>query len=246
MPINIWRRAYSYRRQENLGTLFTIVTKGNKMTQRKFALSFAWIAALLVAAPATAQLLNHPVMALPAGPAAGSTFVGAEYARGLNDNSGKFNSFGVGVGRAMERVSFMALGGYIMGDLDEVTLGASVAVHLLSDPDAVQVSLQGGFGWASFDGAPDNTSITTFQIGIAIQAPASGSGSSVRPWVMPRLDITRNSTGGVSSTDTDIGASAGLSFTSEGGAGAHISADWVNVEGGSPFGFSIGVHYALN
>jgi hypothetical protein len=147
----------------------------------------------------------------------------------------------------MERVSFMAMGGYLTSDLDEITLGASVAVHLLSDDSApVQVSVQGGFGWASFDGTPDNTSVTTYPIGIAIQARPSDSGASVRPWVMPRLNITRDSSAGVSNTETDIGASGGFSFTSEGGAGAHISADWVNVEGGSPFGFSIGAHYVIN
>lgn len=217
------------------------------MNQRKFLFSFAWIAALLVAAPATAQLLNHPVTALPMGPAGGARFVAAEYARGLNDNSGKLNSFGAAIGNATERISFAVMGGYITSDVEEVTLALSVAVHLLSDDDApVQVSLQGGFGWASFDGTPANTSITTYPIGVAIQSRPSDSGASVRPWIMPRLNITRDSTGGVSNTETDIGVSGGFSFTSEGGMGAHVSADWVNVEGGSPFGFSVGAHYVIN
>ena len=80
------------------------------MSQPKFVFSFALIAALLVAAPAMGQLLNHPVQALPLGDAAGSTFVGAEFARGLNDDSKERSSFAVGVGRAMERVSFLGMG----------------------------------------------------------------------------------------------------------------------------------------
>jgi hypothetical protein len=43
----------------------------------------------------------------------------------------------------------------------------------------------------------------------------------------------------------DFAVSGGVDFTSVGGFGAHIAADWVNVEGGSPFGMSFGVHYVL-
>ena len=215
------------------------------MKQRKFAFSLTWIAALLVATPAVGQLLNHPVHSLPAGPADGATFVAAQFARGLNDNSTKQSSFAAAVGRGMEKVSYSGMLGYVATDLDELTLAASVAMHLLSDPDAVQVSLQGGFGWASIDGTTDNTTWMNFPIGIAISGVPSDSGNSVRPWVMPRLNIERQSSAGTSSTDTDIGASGGISFTSLNGVGAHLGVDWVNVEGGSPFGFSLGGHYMI-
>ena len=216
------------------------------MNQHKFVFSFAWIAALLVATPAMGQLLNHPVQALPAGDAAGTTFVAAQSARGLNDNSGKQNSFAAGVGRAMEKVSFMGMAGYVASDTDQLTLGANMAVHLLSDDSTpVQVSLQGGFGWASLDVLTESLSIMSFPIGLAIQGRPSGNATTVTPWLMPRLDISRASIGGVSTTSTDLGAAAGFSVTSESGAGAHLAIDWVNVEGGSPFGFAIGVHYMV-
>ena len=154
------------------------------MKQQKFAFALAWIAALLVATPAVGQLLNSPVQALPLGDAAGETFAGLQYARGLNDNSTKQSSVAVGVGRASEKVSFMGMGGYVATDLDELTLGAAVAYHMLSDPDAVQVSLQGGVGWASFDGATDNTTWMNFPIGVVIQAAPSGSATQVTPWVL--------------------------------------------------------------
>ena len=197
------------------------------MNQHKFTFSLAWIAALLVATPAMGQLLNHPVMALPAGPAEGSTFVGAEYGRGLNGDSGKLNSVAGGIGSARERVSFMGMGGYVVNnadfDTDEVTLAVSVAVHLLSASDMpVQVSLQGGAGWVSQDfGTNSPQRILNFPIGIAISTVPSDSGPSVRAWVMPRLNIVRSSdaesaipTGGFlaipGATETDIVAGIAL------------------------------------
>ena len=220
------------------------------MNQNKFGFSIACIAAaaLLVATPVVGQLHNHPVMALPAGDAAGSTFVGAEFARGLNDNSGKQNSFAAGVGRAMERVSVMGMAGYVASDTDGLTLGAAVAAHLLSDDSMpVQVSVQGGVGWISEDIGTESVTILNLPIGVAIQARPSGNGPSVVPWVMPRLNISRTGELGTipSNAQTDIGASGGVSFTSESGAGVHVSGDWINVEGGSPFGFSIGGHYVI-
>ena len=109
----------------------------------------------------------------PLGDAAGSTFVAAQYARGLNTNSLERNSFAVGVGRATEKVSFTGMAGYVLdygfAASDELTLGANAAVHLLSDSNTpVQVSVQGGFGWASIDGVLNNTTILNFPIGVVL------------------------------------------------------------------------------
>ena len=209
------------------------------MTQHKFVSSFAWIAGAADCDPGRGQLLNHPVQAPPVGDAAGTThFFGAQWARGLNDDSGKDNSFAAGVGRAMERVSFMAMGGYVASDLDELTLGANVAVHLLSDDSTpVQVSVQGGFGWVKFD---DPETVTSFPIGVALQGRPRGNTTTITPWVMPRLDIQHSSQ--FSSTETNFGAAAGLSVNSEGGAGAHLAFDWVHTDSIDPFRFAIGVH----
>ena len=216
------------------------------MNNRTFVFSLAWIAALLMAAPAMGQLLNHPVEALPLGDAVGTTFAGTQYARGLNDNSGKYSSFGIGVGRAAERVSFMGMAGYALdyplADNNELSLAANVAVHLLSDDSMpVQVSVQGGLGWSSFA----DQAVWRFPIGVALQARPSGNATEITPWVMPRLDIARASIGGISGTSTNFGASAGLGITSESGAGVHLALDYLNVEGGSPFGFAFGGHYMV-
>ena len=91
--------------------LLTIVIKGFQMTTHKTVFALA-SAALLVAAPAMGQVLNHPVMVLPQGADDGATFFGVQYGKGLNDDSGKYNSFLLAGGRAMERVSF-ALNGSV-------------------------------------------------------------------------------------------------------------------------------------
>lgn len=221
------------------------------MNQHKFTISFAWIAALLVVTPAVAQLPGVPVFALPASADGASTFVGAEYARGLNDDSGELDAVSVTIGRSMERVSAALLGGYIASGFDEVTLGASVGVHLLSDAP-VQLTLQSGIGWAAFDGITDDLTTLNFPIGLAFQGPASGgSGLQITPWVMPRLDIARISGDDLpeSNTATNFAVSGGLAVTSESGFGAHVSGDVIfdneGIDTDYPFLFSVGLHYVL-
>ena len=104
------------------------------MNRHKFASFFACMAAaLLLATPAMGQLHNFPVHARSQGPSEGSTWVAASGAHGLNDNSGKQNAFGASAGRNMEKVSYAVHTGYVASDTEELTLAASVAVHLLSD-----------------------------------------------------------------------------------------------------------------
>lgn len=211
------------------------------MTQHKFASFFACLAAaLMIATPATGQLVNFPVLALAPGGADGVTAVIAGFGRGLNDNSRKQTSFGAGIVRGMERVSFGVSGAYVASDTEEMTLGGRIAVHVLNDSDSpVSVSLQTGLGWMSF-GA--DASLLNIPIGVAIQGNGDGN---VTPWVMPRLQMTRVSIASLSATETDIGVSAGVNVSSEGGFGFGVSVDWINVEGGSPFFMSAGFSFVL-
>ncbi len=217
------------------------------MTQHKFVFSFAWIAALLIAMPATGQLINFPVLALAPGDADGATSIGAGFARGLNDNSGKQSGFAAGVVRGMERVSFGVSGGYVATDTDELTLAGRVGVHVLPDNDApVQVTVQSGLGWMSVDGTPDNTSLLNIPVGVAIQSNNDGPG---RVWVMPRWNFLRDSTGGVSDTESKFGVSAGGSYSTENGVGFFAAFDLQRFEAGtedlSSFGFMLGAFYSL-
>ena len=221
------------------------------MKEHKFAFSVTCIAALLVATPAMGQLINFPVLALPAGDADGVTSVGAGYARGLNDDSGKQSAFGAGVARAMERVSFGVAGGYVATDTDELTLAGRVAVHLLNDEDQpVTVSVQTGLGWMSLDVGTESLTLLNIPVGVALSGSTSAGSATVRPWVMPRVQFTRASLGGTSNTNTDFGGSAGVGIVTEGGFGFGVSGDILIVDDGlggnnSEFLFGAGVFYRL-
>ncbi len=94
------------------------------------------------------------------------------------------------------------------------------------------------------DGTPDNTSLTNYPIGLAISTGPSDADTEVRPWLMPRLNIARQSTGNASSTDTDFGLSGGVSWTNVGGFGVNVSFDWVAADT-KPFGLALGFHYVM-
>ena len=205
------------------------------MSKTKFVFSIA-VVALMVATPAMGQIFNSPVLALPAGDADGATSIGAGWGRGLNDQSGKLNSFGAGVVRAMEMVSFGVFGAYIIdaggADASEATFGGSVAYNVPMD-GSVDVGIQGGIGWASFDGTPDNATFLNFPIGVSISGSTEAGNMMVRPWVMPRVNFARVSSGGASNTETDFGASGGVGIFSEGGIGLSLSFDWLLVDDGT-------------
>ena len=210
------------------------------MSRPRLATFFACLAAaLLIATPAMGQLINFPVLALAPGGADGSMSVGAGFARGIGDDSGEQSSFGAGFVRGMEKISFGVSGGYVATDTDELTLAGKIAVHVLTDGSAT-VSVQSGLGWMAAD--PDITFLS-IPIGLAIQG---NSGGNIRPWVMPRAHITRISVIGVSSTETDFGASAGVSYSTEGGVAFGVAVDYLYDDAVKPFFFLVGVSYAIN
>ena len=220
------------------------------MNQHKFASFLACMAAaLLLATPAMGQLVNFPVLALPAGDADGATSVGAGWGRGLNDQSGKLNLFGAGFARSMEMVSFGASGGYLRSGVtgvdNEVTLAGSVAYHLPVDAP-VSVSIQSGIGWIKFA-----ETVLNFPVGVAISGSTEAGSATLSPWVMPRVQFTR--LGGTnSSTATDFGASAGVEVLTEGGFGIGLAFDLlieqdilVATDNASRLGLGAYVFYAL-
>jgi hypothetical protein len=221
------------------------------MNQNKFGFSFACIAAmaLLVATPAMGQLVNFPVLALAPGDADGNTSIGAGWGRGLNDQSGKLNLFGAGIQRSMEMVSFGINGGYLRSGVtgvdNEVALAGSVAYHLPVDGPA-SVSIQSGIGWFNpFE------SVLIFPFGVAISGSSEAGSATVSPWVMPRVQFTRVG-GTASSTETDFGASGGVSVQTEGGFGFGVALDWllqqdqlVPADNASSLGVGVYVFYAL-
>ena len=211
------------------------------MTKTRFVFSIA-VAALLVATPAMGQLPGFPVFALSAGDADGVTSVGAGYGRGLNDQSGKQNAIGVGVGRAMEQVSFAVFGSYLLGQGtadNEAAFAGAVAYHL-----PVGVSIQTGIGYIKL-------AETVLNVPVGVVISGSTEAGSITPWVMPRVQFTRVG-GTASNTEMDFGASGGVSFSTEGGFGFGLALDWlleqdilVPADNASRIGFSASVTYGL-
>ena len=197
------------------------------MRKTRFVFSIA-VAALLVATPAMGQLLNYPITALPAGDADGATSIGAGWGRGLNEDSGKLNAFGVGITRAAETVSYQLAGAYV--NSSDIALKGTLAYNALAE----NIGIQGGIEWKS----PDAGTQLNFPIGISF----SGGSESVTYSVMPRVQFTRTS-GTTTTTETDFGASAGIGFVTEGGVGLALSGDWVS--GTSSILVGAAVYYAL-
>ncbi len=204
------------------------------MTKTRFVLSIA-VVALLVATPAMGQLNNFPVLALPAGDADGATSIGAGWGRGLNESSGKLNSFGAGVARAMESISFGVSGAYVIDaggadDTSEITFGGSIAYNAPVNDLPVRFGVQGGIEWMSQDALAttggDSETLLNFPVGITIQGSTEAGSMALRPWIMPRWQWTRSSIGDTSGTDSWGGISAGISGTMESGFGIGLSIDW--------------------
>ncbi len=237
-----------YGPQEKNGAPYTFVAKGFQMNQHRFAFSFALIAALLVAVPATGQLVGFPVFAIPSGDGDASTTVALQWSRGLNSDSGEnpgYVAYGV---RSMERISFSVAVGRLIGDIDEFTFGGQVAYHLLSDGGDAQISVQAGVGYMALSAASDVTLLTgdlttmNFPIGVALEARPSEFG---RIWIMPRLNLFRESDDVTSKTRKQLGFSLGGSISSEGGFGIHAGLDFVDLKDSAPLIGAIGFHYTL-
>ncbi len=202
------------------------------MSKTRFVFSIA-VVALLVAAPANGQLVNYPVTALGPSNADGATSIGVGWGRGLNDNSGKLNAFGIGVQRAMEAVSFGFGGAYVREaggvDASEIALRGSVAYNVPMD-GSVAVGIQGDIEWMSLDGTPDNTTVWNFPIGVSIQGSTTAGSLQIPLWIMPRYQWARASSGGTSDTQGAFGIATGVSGVSEGGFGLALSVDWLYAE----------------
>ncbi len=213
------------------------------MNRNSYAFSIAWIATLVLAAPAVGQLVGFPVFSVPYGDADGSTAFAAQFATGLNDDSGTNVAWGGALVRSMARVSFSAAGGYVVGDVDQATVGAQVALHVLPAGSSYQLSVQGGVGWMSIPGTgiPDQT-LLKFPIGLAFQGRPNDNS---RVWLMPRLNLLRTSEDTGSTTEKDFGISAGGSFSIAYGLSVHAAVDWLKPETGTPIFGAIGLHYIL-
>jgi hypothetical protein len=199
---------------------------------------------VLMAPSLAAQAWYFPDFALPSSTGEPATWIAGTYGRGLNDASGEVDAIGAAIGRTAERVAVMGVFGYISEDPDEYTAGASVSVDL-NTGDGPRLSAQAGVGWIDFDFMDETVTYWRFPIGLAIKGRTESGTTAVMPWVMPRLNIAHYTGAGESETETDFGASGGVSITMENGFGFHGALDALFVEDDTVFLLGLGIHYVF-
>lgn len=200
---------------------------------------------LVSAATVDAQLVNFPNYAVPSSFGMPSTFISADFGRGLNDISGKQNAFGVALGRTGigERVNVVVGAGMVTYDPDtKYTFGGDVGVDVLGSDADVQIGVQGGVGYMSL---ADGYTTTSLPIGVAVKGMEAGESANFGWWFMPRLQYTRVKIADITGTSTDFGASAGASISMSSGFGIHAAVDLLAADNSSWLG-GVGVHYIIN
>lgn len=132
----------------------------------------------------------------------------------------------------------------------DVSVGGTLNYKLLGGPLVpLSVTLQGGVSYAKpGDGLLPGDEVTAyrFPIGIGFALVIPNPVLAIHPWLAPRVDIARTSTGGGSTTDTNFGLSGGLELNLLNGFGIQAAYDRVFAKNAADPGvFGIGAHYTF-
>ena len=190
----------------------------------------AVLVAATFASPAAAQLVNFPVTASPhgvSGSARGVTIAGL-YGRGLNDNSGKLDSFG---GAAILTVGRIAIKAGVMSVTDanpataeaEIGYAGQVEVGILgSGPVAISAFV--GLG------ALNNVITRNIPFGAAIGiSPALSGGTTLEIWGAARGQSAKIDATGAES-EIGFGGSGGVRLTLPMGLGFGAFIDVLSID----------------
>lgn len=107
----------------------------------------------------------------------------------------------------------------------------------------LSVTLQGGAEYASSNGIK----VVHAPVGLGIALKIPNPALAIKPWLAPRLDISRVSGTGINAdTETNFGISGGVDFSLLGGLGFGVAYDrtWAGNDV-NPGVFSLGVNYAI-
>jgi hypothetical protein len=111
----------------------------------------------------------------------------------------------------------------------------------------LSITLQGGLARSSRDvsaGSEETTTHVPVGLGFALMIP--NPAFSLKPWIAPRLDVSRTSVNGAADTDTDFGLSAGIDVGFLSGLGIRAMYDRVQQGGGvTPSIVSVGISYGI-
>ncbi len=208
------------------------------------------VAATVGASPARAQVLGIPVY--NSGIARG---VGLYGDVGFpNAAAGKGTAFGL-TGRA----GFGLLGVTAIvssfnpdGPAGSVTsVGGTGNLRVFGGPLVpLSVTLQGGVGYAKPDRLLPNddvveVSVLHFPVGVGFALTIPNPVLAIKPWLAPRVDVTRTKINGVSDTDTKFALSGGVEFNLLSGVGLHAAYDYRTGGSSHPGVFGIGAHYTF-
>jgi len=206
------------------------------------------------------------VVSLAAAPAAAAQVVGlpvinAGVTRGLglsfdygkpNDVAGGGFALGATAGLGFGPLGVTARLSRLDTDLEELwSPGATVNYKVVGGPlIPLAVTLQAGAGYASPDFAcatPGACDISEwrFPIGLGVSFTIPNPALAIKPWIAPRIDVTRRSAYGTfdAETDSEFAVSGGVELNMLTGLGLHAAYDWTKRDGGNPGIFSAGLHY---
>jgi hypothetical protein len=133
------------------------------------------------------------------------------------------------------------------GDND-VSVGATLNYKIFGGPlIPLSVTMQGGVGYSKPDTGllPGNDNELRFPVGLGFALTIPNPVLAIHPWIAPRVDIVRQSGGGLSDTQTNFGLGGGVELNLLSGLGLHAAYDRVFLQGGDPSVFGIGAHYAF-
>lgn len=218
------------------------------MTNRVRAGALA-LAVSLAATPVAAQVLGMPVvnagvtrgLALSFDYGKPNEVAGGGYALGATAGLG----FGpLGVTARLSRLDSDGLG-------ELWSAGGTANYKVIGGPLVpLAVTLQAGAGYASPDFAcapPGACDISEwrFPIGLGVAFTIPNPALAIKPWIAPRIDITRRSAYGTfdAETDSEFAVSGGIELNMLTGFGLHAAYDWTKRDGGNPGIFSAGLHY---
>ena len=129
--------------------------------------------------------------------------------------------------------------------------GATANMQVFGGPlIPLSVTLQGGAGYSApeFSCVPPGScdvNVWRFPVGVGFAFTIPNPAMAVKPWIAPRVDITRTKLDGESETDTEFAVSAGVELNFITGLGLHAAYDWVNAEGDKPGILAAGLHYTF-
>ncbi|HEX3236498.1 MAG TPA: hypothetical protein VHR41_20065 [Gemmatimonadales bacterium] len=111
----------------------------------------------------------------------------------------------------------------------------------------LSVTLQGGVGYAKPDGLlpSDEVSVLHFPVGVGFALTIPNPVLAIKPWLAPRVDVTRTKLNGASDTETKFALSGGLEFNLLSGLGLQAAYDYRTGGSSHPGVFGLGAHYTF-